>query len=93
MWEQTQRIFVESLQRVLNGAAKQLPGVLAMLFLLLIAVVAALVLRAAVRRGCERLCFDRRLREWGFAGPPGEGQLVPAWRVRARSSAASSSAR
>jgi hypothetical protein len=77
MWEQTQRIFVESLERVLQGAAKQLPGVLAMIFLLLIAIVAALVLRATVRRVCDRLCLDRRLREWGFAGPPAEGQLVP----------------
>jgi len=77
MWEETQRIFLESLARVLQGAARQLPGALAMLFLLLIAVGAALVLRAAVRRVCERLEVDRRLREWGFAGPPGEGQIVP----------------
>jgi Mechanosensitive ion channel, conserved TM helix len=77
MWEQTQHIFLESLTRVLHGIARQLPGVLAMLLLLLLAVGAALLLRGVVRRVCERLCVDRRLREWGFAGPPGEGQIVP----------------
>jgi hypothetical protein len=77
MWEQTQRIFLESLQRVLHGAARQLPGALAMLFLLLIAVAAALALRGVVRRVCERVSLDRRLREWGFAGPAAEGRPGP----------------
>ena len=77
MWEQTQRIFLESLARVLQGAARQLPGLLAMLFLILIAVGAALVLRVVVRRVCEQLSVDRRLREWGFAGPPVEGRASP----------------
>ena len=77
MWEQTQRIFLESLARVLQGAARQLPGLLAMLFLILIAVGAALVLRVVVRRVCEQLSVDRRLREWGFAGPAVEGRASP----------------
>ena len=77
MWEETRRIFLESLERVLHGAARQLPGALAMLFLVLLAVGAALALRAVVRRACERLSVDRRLREWGFAGPPAEGRTSP----------------
>jgi hypothetical protein len=77
MLEQTKRIFLESLERVLNGVARQLPGVLAMLFILLIAVGVALVLRGAIRRVCERLELDRRLREWGVVAPAAEGRLSP----------------
>ncbi len=77
MWEQTQRIFLESLERVLHGAARQLPGALAMLFLVLLAVVVALVLRGLVRRVCAQVSLDRRLREWGFAGPAAEGRPCP----------------
>lgn len=77
MWEQTQRIFLESLERVLHGAARQLPGALAMLFLVLLAVGVALLLRGFTLRLCERLSLDRRLREWGFAGPPAEGHASP----------------
>ncbi len=77
MWEQTKRIFLESLERVLHGAARQLPGVLAMLFFLLLAVGVALLLRGAIRRVCERLEVDRRLREWGVVAPTAEGQLGP----------------
>lgn len=77
MWEQTQRIFLESLERVLHGAARQLPGALVMLFLLLVAVGVSLALRVAVRRVCERLSLDRLLREWGFAGPAAEGRPSP----------------
>ena len=77
MLEQTKRIFLESLERVLNGVARQLPGVLAMLFILVIAVGVALVLRGAIRRVCERLELDRHLREWGVVAPAGEGRLSP----------------
>ncbi len=62
---------------MLHGAARQLPGVLAMVFILLLAVAAAVLLRAGVRRACERLDLDRRLREFGFAGPATESQIVP----------------
>lgn len=91
MWEQTEHIFLESLARVLHAIARILPGVLAMLLIIAIAIGLALALRSAVRRLCDRIALDRRLRQWGVAAPAAEGgggpsQLIArlvAWTVLA----------
>lgn len=74
MWQETRRIFVESLTDVLHAAARLLPSLLAMLLFFALAVGLAVLVRAVVRRGCERLGLDRRLREWGVTGPAGEAR-------------------
>jgi hypothetical protein len=77
MGEQTERIFLESLGRVLNASARILPGLLAMLLILLIALAVGLLLKAVVRRSLERLGADGLLREWGLAAPQAEGRVAP----------------
>lgn len=77
MWEQTKRIFFESLERVLGAIARQLPALLAALLILLVALALAFALRGLVLRVCERIALDRRLREWGFVSAPAEGRASP----------------
>ena len=77
MWDQTERIFLESLASVLHGIARVAPGLLAMLLILAAAVALALGLRVVVRRSLERIGLDRRLREWGVAPPAAEGRAGP----------------
>jgi hypothetical protein len=77
MWEQTERIFLDSLARVLNAVARITPGLLAMFLILGISGAVALALRAGVRRACERIGLDRRLREWGLVAPASEGHTPP----------------
>jgi hypothetical protein len=77
MWEQTKRAFLESLERVFRALARLVPGLAAMLLVLAASVVLAAVVRLVVRRVCERLELDRRLRTWGVAAPPAEGRASP----------------
>jgi mechanosensitive ion channel-like protein len=77
MWEETERIFLDSLARALHGIARVAPGLLAMMLILGAAIALALVLRVLVRRSLERIGLDRRLREWGVAPPAAEGRAGP----------------
>jgi hypothetical protein len=77
MWQETRRIFLESSADVLRAAARILPSVLAMLLFFGLATVLAVVVRSTVRRGCERLGLDERLREWGVAAPGVAGGSSP----------------
>jgi hypothetical protein len=77
MWQETSRIFLESSADVLRAAARILPSVLAMLGFFALAAVLAFVIRAVVRRACDRLRLDQRLREWGVATPGPEGRGSP----------------
>ncbi len=77
MWEETRRIFVESMEEVVRATARILPSILAMLLFFVLAAVLATVARWAVRRACERLSLDERLREWGVATPDRDGRAPP----------------
>ncbi|MFO0585787.1 MAG: hypothetical protein U0229_26185 [Anaeromyxobacter sp.] len=77
MWEQTRSAFEEAAGRVAQAFARLLPGLLAMLVLLVLTAVAAFLVSSAVRRICARLEVDRRLREWGMAAPAQPGRLGP----------------
>lgn len=77
MWEQTQRIFLDSVARVLHAIARITPGLLAMFLIVALTVAVALALRTGVRRLCERLGVDHRLREWGLVAPASEGHTPP----------------
>jgi hypothetical protein len=86
MWNETKRIFLESAANVLHGAARLLPSVLSMLLFFALAAILAIIVRSAVRRACDRLGLDQRLREWGVwnwgvtapgaPGPTPPSQLV-----------------
>jgi hypothetical protein len=77
MWEQTKSIFLESAGRAAQAVARLLPGVLAMLVVLVLTAVVAAIASYLVRRICARLDVDRRLREWGMAGPARPDRLGP----------------
>ncbi len=77
MWNETKRIFLESAANVLHGAARLLPSVLSMLLFFALAAILAIIVRSAVRRACDRLGLDPRLREWGVAAPSTPGHTPP----------------
>jgi hypothetical protein len=52
--------------RIVNAAADFLPGLLALLIILLFTVLAAFLARALLRRVLLRLRFDDRLTQWGL---------------------------
>jgi hypothetical protein len=89
MFEQTRRIFLDSLERVLNGIARLVPGLLAMALILLISGLVASLLRAGIHRVCARIGLDHRAKEWGLLSPgdaPGASALLSrlgAWTVMA----------
>jgi hypothetical protein len=76
MWQNTKRVFLDSLERVLSAGAQLLPSVFAMLLILALTVVLAVATQSAVRRLGNRLAIDRRLREWGVT-PAGGGWASP----------------
>jgi hypothetical protein len=77
MWQETQRIFLESAAEVLGAAARLLPRVLAMLLFFALSAALAVAARAAVRRGCERLGLDRHARAWGLGSAGDPGGIAP----------------
>lgn len=78
MWERVQMLLVEALGRLGATLASDLPGVVAMLLVLLLTLAAASLARALLRRALTRLGFDRRAREWGLtSGQPVEARHEP----------------
>ncbi len=78
MWQETKRVFLDSAEHVLHAAARLLPSVLAMLLFFALAVVLAVATRAVVRRVCDRIALDRRLREWGVVARARDAGASPA---------------
>jgi hypothetical protein len=68
MWERTKTILAGSLERALESLLAILPGVIAMALVMGLSLLAALGVRAGVRRALTGLAFDRRCRQWGFDG-------------------------
>lgn len=66
MWESVQTVLMEALARLGAALAADLPGFVAMILVLIVAVAAAYAVRIALRRGLAKLGFDRRAREWGL---------------------------
>ena len=77
MWQETKRIFLESAAQVLHEAARLLPGVLAMVLFIALAVLLASATRVVVRRTCDRLALDRRLRSWGVVSGAADAGVSP----------------
>jgi hypothetical protein len=77
MWQATKQNFLEATGRVVTAVARLLPSALAMLIIFALSVLIAFLVRAVVRRACERLGVDRLLREWGIARSAGPGVPSP----------------
>ena len=66
MLAQVERIASQATDRIVTSVAAFLPGVFALVALLVGAVIVAIVLRAVVQRALMGLDFDRRAPHWGL---------------------------
>jgi hypothetical protein len=75
MWERIQWVFREAMSRIGAVLAEDLPGIVAMVLVVLGAVILAFAVRVALRFALGRVGFDRRAREWGMTTgrAPGPG--------------------
>jgi hypothetical protein len=65
MWDRVQEVLGEAFARLRAVLAADLPGIVAMLLVVVSAVVLAFLIRAILRVSLARVGFDRRAREWG----------------------------
>jgi Mechanosensitive ion channel, conserved TM helix len=68
MWEQAQQALNDSSDRVIQGLANLLPGIVALVVALALSAAAAWVLALLLRRFLRGIRFDERLEEWGLSG-------------------------
>jgi hypothetical protein len=82
MWQRVGTAFDEAFERLAAVLAADLPGIIAMLLVVLGATVAAFFVRAVLRFALARVGFDRRAREWGMTAGRGlEAREEPSWLV------------
>src|SRR5512138_1453753 len=82
MWDRVEWVFTQAFGRIGAVLASDLPGIVAMLIVVLAAVIAAWIVRAALRFGLARVGFDRRSREWGITSGHGlDPHHEPSWLV------------
>jgi hypothetical protein len=65
MWQETKQVFVQSIERAAMAAARQLPGLVAMLLIVLVFAVLAFTVRFALSRILSSFGLDRRFHRWG----------------------------
>lgn len=66
MWQQVERILTEAAQRSVESIAAFLPGMLALMMILLLAVLLGALVRVLVFRTLRGLEFDRHASRWGM---------------------------
>ena len=66
MWQQVERILTEAAQRSVESVAAFLPGVLALMMILLVALLLSAFVRVLVLRTLRGLEFDRHASRWGM---------------------------
>jgi hypothetical protein len=66
MWDQLQALLSQSSNRIITGVANFLPGLLALLLILLFTIALLAVFRIALRRFLRGIQFDERIVRWGF---------------------------
>jgi hypothetical protein len=69
MWSEVQRVLGEAMERLRAVLAADLPGLVAMLIVIVAALLLGLAVRTILRLALARLGFDRRAREWGLTAP------------------------
>ena len=68
MLTQVNEILNQAATRIVGSIANFLPGVLALVVVLVFAVVLAWIARMMIRRSLRGIDFDKRLDRWGFSG-------------------------
>lgn len=82
MWDRVQWVFVQAFGRIGAVLASDLPGIVAMIVVVIAAIVVAFVVRGLLRFGLARIGFDRRAREWGITSGHGlDPHHEPSWLV------------
>lgn len=76
MWENTQTIFVQSLERAVTAMARVAPGLLALLAVFGLSMLVAFLVRAGLQHLCARIEIDRWAVRWGVASAD-PGRLKP----------------
>lgn len=80
MWEKTQSIFVQSLERALTSMALVAPGLLALIAVFALSVAVAVLVRVGLQRLTARVELDRWAARWGVAtaqpGRPSPSMVV-----------------
>lgn len=71
MWERVEWVFREAMGRLGAVLAEDLPGIVAMVVVVLGAVLLAFAVRGTLRFALARVGFDRRAREWGMTAAGG----------------------
>ena len=66
MLQQINRLVEQSSSRILSGIANFLPGVLALVVILLVTFLVAFIVRVALGRFLRRVNFDEVVHHWGF---------------------------
>ena len=66
MWQQVERILTEAAQRSVESVAAFVPGVLALMMILLLAILLGALVRILVLRALRGLEFDRVIPHWGM---------------------------
>jgi hypothetical protein len=66
MWEQLHQAWSQSMDRIITGIAGFLPGVLALVIVMVLAVPIAWIASRLLRRSLEGMRFDERLRQLGM---------------------------
>ena len=67
MWEKTQSIFIQSMERAVTAVARVAPGLLALIMVFAVSLLAAVLVRVGLNRLCARLELDRWAARWGLA--------------------------
>jgi hypothetical protein len=82
MWIRVEEVLDEAFARLRDVLAADLPGLVAMLIVLVSAIVVAYVVRNVLRAALQRIGFDRRAREWGMTTGRDLGEShEPSWLV------------
>jgi hypothetical protein len=82
MWDRVSTLFDEAFARLAAVLAADLPGIVAMVVVVLGAIVVGFVVRAVLRFSLARVGFDLRAREWGMTtGRALEPHHEPSWLV------------
>jgi hypothetical protein len=66
MWTNANEVLNNAVARIVTAAANFLPGLLALLIILLFTVVIAFIVRAVIRRTLKSFNFDHRVHQWGL---------------------------
>jgi hypothetical protein len=68
MWEKIDDVLRQSIDQIAASIARFLPGLVALIVVLLLAILIAWIVGAILRRSLRSIDFDARLDQWGLSG-------------------------